>query len=115
MTTEERVKRFGRQAIIEQFDSLPLEDFQQELECQFVDESFSYYPYDLILPCTKEGLRLYDDFTDVPAPKGRVVAGFDVGRTTDRSELAVFEDIGGRFVCRLLRSYHRVPFAEQEA
>jgi ureidoglycolate hydrolase len=37
--------RFGRQTIIEQFDSLPLEDFQQELECCFVDESYSFYAY----------------------------------------------------------------------
>ncbi|NVB40344.1 terminase [Pseudenhygromyxa sp. WMMC2535] len=38
-----------------------------------------------------------------------------MGRSHDRSELALFEEVGGRFVCRLLRSYDRVPFAEQEA
>ena len=41
--------------------------------------------------------------------------GFDVGRTRDRSELAVFEEIEGRFTCRLLRSFEGTPFAEQEA
>ncbi|ABF89460.1 putative terminase, atpase subunit [Myxococcus xanthus DK 1622] len=33
MSTEERVARFGRPVLTEQFDSLPLEDFQQEFEC----------------------------------------------------------------------------------
>ena len=115
LPTEERVARFGRPTIVEQFDSLPLEDFQQELECRFVDESYSFYSYDLILPNTRDGLELCDDFTDLPFPEGRLVAGFDVGRSHDRSELALFEEVGGRFVCRLLRSYDRVPFAEQEA
>ena len=115
MESEERVARFGRQTIIEQFDSLPLEDFQQELECRFVDESYSFYSYDLILPCTRENLDLSDDFTDLPFPEGRLVAGCDVGRSQDRSELAVFEEVSGRFICRMLRSYDRVPFAEQEA
>ena len=44
LPTEERVARFGRQTIVEQLDSLPLEDFQQEFECRFVDESYSFYP-----------------------------------------------------------------------
>ena len=114
LETEERVARFGRPTIVEQYDSLPLEDFQQELECRFVDESYSFYPYDLILPNTREDLTLCDDFSDLPFPEGRLVAGFDVGRSHDRSELALFEEVGGRFICRLLRSYDRVPFAEQE-
>ena len=41
--------------------------------------------------------------------------GFDVGRTRDRSELAVFEEIEGRFVCRMLKSFEGAPFAAQEA
>lgn len=115
MSTEERVTTFGRQGIVEQLESLVLEDFQQEFECLFVDESYSFYSFDLILPCTGDSVTLFDDFTDVPHPEGRIVVGFDVGRTRDRSELAVFEDAGGRFTCRLLRSYNQVPFSEQEA
>ena len=115
LTTEEQVARFGKQGIVEQFESLPLEDFEQEFCCLFVDESYSYYSFELILPCTNDDLRLADDFSELPTPEGRLVAGFDVGRTRDRSELAVFEYRGGRYVCRLLRSYHQVPFSEQEA
>jgi phage FluMu gp28-like protein len=115
MPTEERVERFGKPAIVEQFDSLDIDDFQQELEGRFVDESYSFFPYDLVLPNTTDDLLLADDFTDVPEPQGRIVAGFDVGRTRDRSELAVFDEVDGRFTCRLLRTYAEAPFAEQEA
>lgn len=115
MPTEERVVQFGRPTLLEQFDSLPLEDFQQEFEGTFVDESYSFYPYELILPCTSEDLVVYDEPTSVKKPEGRVVVGFDVGRTRDRSELAVFEEIEGRFTCRMLKSFEGTPFAEQEA
>ena len=115
LSTEERVMRFGRPDLIEQFDSLPLDDFQQEFEGRFVDETYSFYPYELILPCTTDDLTVYTDPTSVRAPEGRIVVGFDVGRTRDRSELAVFEEIEGRFTCRMLRSFDGTPFAEQEA
>lgn len=115
MPTEERVAKFGRPTLIEQFDSLPVEDFQQEFEGLFVDETYSFFPYELILPCTNDELVLYDEPTSVRAPVGRIVAGFDVGRTRDRSELAVFEEEDGRFTCRMLKSFEGAPFAEQEA
>ncbi|MCP4678291.1 MAG: terminase [Deltaproteobacteria bacterium] len=57
-----------------------------------------------------------EDFADIPIPTGRIVAGYDVGRTRDRSELAVFEEKDdGRLIARLFRSYKNAPFAEQEA
>ncbi len=115
MPTEERVATFGKPGIVEQFDSLILEDFQQEFENEFCDESYSFYPYELILPCTGDQVRLYVDFEALPPPKGRIVAGFDVGRTRDYSELAVFEDRDGQFHCRMLKRYAQVPFAEQES
>ncbi|WP_394834512.1 hypothetical protein LVJ94_49255 [Pendulispora rubella] len=115
MPTAERVERFGRPSIIEQFESLPLEDFQQEFEALFIDETYSYYPYELILPCMSDDIVVYEDPTDVPAPVGRLVAGFDVGRRHDRSELAVFEEVEGRYTARMMRTFANVPFKEQEA
>lgn len=115
MTTEERVATFGTSGIVEQFDSLPREDFAQEFECDFVDESFSYYPYELILPCTTDDLAVAEDVSDVRRVTGRVVAGFDVGRTRDRSELAVFEQRVDTLACILLRSYEQATFAAQES
>ncbi len=116
METEERVQVFGLQGIQDQYDSLMLEDFQQELEGKFVDESYSFYPYDLILPCTTDHLSFYSDFQAFPDRiRGRLTAGFDVGRNRDLSELVIVEEINGVYHLRLWRSYDRVPFAEQEA
>lgn len=115
MPTEDRVRLFGTQGIIDQFESLPLEDFQEEFELGYSDESYSFYPYDLILPCTTDDLVLADDFATFGDVVGRLVAGFDVGRKKDLSELSIFEELDGKKVCRMLRSYDRVPFSEQEA
>ncbi len=114
MDTETAARTFGTPELLQQFESLSLEYFEQEFCCIFCDESYSFYPYDLILPCTKQNLRVAADITDVPKPQGRMVAAFDVGREHDRSELAVFEQRDGHFICRYLKSYHRTPFADQE-
>ena len=115
MPTEERVRVFGTKDIQDQLESLALEDFQGEFENSYSDESYSYYPYELILPCTTDDIVLADDFATFGDVTGRLVAGFDVGRKRDLSELSIFEEVGGKKVCRLLRSYDRVPFADQEA
>ena len=115
LTTEEMVSRFGLPSIAQQLETLGLEDFEQEFCARFVDETASWYPYDLILANTSDDVVLAQDFTDIPVPTGRLVAGFDVGRTRDFSELAIFEQQGERFICRMLKSYEDVPFARQES
>ncbi len=115
LPTEERVARFGTSQIKDQLASLAVEDFQQEFENCFVDESYSYFAYSLILPNTRDDVVVAEDFDDIPSPKGRLVAGFDVGRSHDRSELAIFEQTDSGFVCRMLRTYTDAPFSEQEA
>lgn len=115
MPTEQRVMTFGQSRIIEQFDSLLLEDFQQEFEVLYSDEALTFFPYPLIMPCTDPELELYTDFAELDQCKGRLVAGFDVGRKRDFSELAVFEQIdGGKLVCRMIREYDKIPFKDQE-
>ena len=114
LSTRERVNKFGKRGIIEQYESMPLEDFQQEFEVSYVDESMSFFPYELILPCTNEELELAEDFSQVK-PQGRLVAGFDVGRKKDLSELAVFDELDdGRLICRGLWRYERTKFSVQE-
>ena len=100
---------------IDQYEALTIDDFRQEFENEFVDSNYSYFPYDLILPCTDSDHEVFGAFAEIPKPEGRIVAGFDVGRMRNRSELAVFEEVEGRFIARLFRSYKNVPFAEQEA
>lgn len=113
LPTAEAVARFGTQLLIEQFAGLTLEDFEQEYGCVFVDSSFSFLPYELILPCTTD-LVLAEEPGDIPKPEGRLVAGYDVGRTRDRSVLSVFEEQGSTFTCRMLRTFTSMPFDDQE-
>jgi phage FluMu gp28-like protein len=113
MSSEERVHTFGAPGLVTQFDSLPLDDFKQEFELDFLDGTLSFLPVDLILGATTDDLVLAADVTDLPAPRGRLVAGFDVGRTHDRSVLAVFEALDDRFLCRMLRVWSGMPFDDQ--
>ena len=116
MSTEERVRAFGTPGLQDQFDALAIEDFQQEFELDFCDESTSFFPFELLLPCTTDALETYTDYQAFPASfKGRLTAGFDVGRHRDLSELVIVEEVGGVHHLRLWRSYDKVPFAEQEA
>ncbi len=115
--TEERVGRFGKTAIVEQFDSMALEDFQQEYEVFYSDETLTYFPYELILACCQlEDEDLAEDYAQLSNAKGRLVGGYDVGRKKDMAELAIFEQFkDGRQRCRMLRTFDRVPFQTQEA
>lgn len=115
MPTAEAVEKFSTPPLLEQFDSLPIDDFEQEYCCSFASDAEAVFPYELILPCTTDSIKTASDFSGVPQPEGRLLAGFDVGRRTDRSELAIFEDLEGHYKCRMLKSYINVPFADQEA
>lgn len=114
--TEERVSMFGKRGIIEQFDSLLLEDFQQEFEILYSDESLAFFPYELILSaCVLDPEDLASDFAELNNLRGRLVAGFDVGRKRDLSELAVFEITSdGRKICRMLKTYDKATFETQK-
>jgi phage FluMu gp28-like protein len=115
MPTAEAVEKFSSPLLLEQFNSLPVDDFEQEFCCSFASDAEAVFPYELILPCTTDTIRMATDFPGVPQPEGRLVAGFDVGRKKDRSELGIFEDVGGHYTCRMLKTYVNVPFADQEA
>lgn len=114
MPTPERVHKFGKQGIIDQFNALELGIFQQEFELSYLDDTDAFYPYELILACTDPDLMVYNEFSDIPRLKGRLIGGFDVGRTKDSSELVLFEEIGERKILRLIKEYNQVPFREQE-
>jgi len=48
LMTDQRVRAFGSERLIEIFENLPLEDFQQEYECAWVDESVSWLTWEEI-------------------------------------------------------------------
>ena len=117
MPTEERVQRFGTTRLQEIFDNFPLEDVQQEYELLYIDEQTSYFPYELILPCTEPPPEIYETFQELArATKGLLYAGYDVGRRRNTSELTVWEKPGEERVYeRLFKTYDKTDFAVQQA
>jgi len=111
MSTPERIERYGREEILEQYESLLLEDFQQEFECAYVDEAHSFFPWELILACAKE-IPLEDgaDGWDV---HGRLTGGYDVGRVRDLSAMTIVEEVNGHFFPRYVNTWARRSFEEQ--
>jgi phage FluMu gp28-like protein len=113
METEERVNIFGSASIKSIFNSMFLEDFQQEFECSFVDSASSYITLDLIHANTPgmrpedrtEELRDEDEEADIevhvfkdadslllgydPEVHGRIYLGYDVARRRDAAVVFV--------------------------
>lgn len=85
--------------------SMTLIQFQQEYECQFIDEATSVFPYELLKPCIDIGL-LNDlgYFTDTSIKN--VVMGIDFGKINDYTVVTVLEKLSdGKLVMRYLKEY----------
>ena len=119
LDTELRVHRYGTQELIDQFNALPIEDFQQEFECAFQDERVAFYPYHLIDPCCqleRSKIPVYSNIRllgDVAAKLGPLYIGFDIGRSRNPSEIFVFEKQGQTYVTRFEQSLKDLPFPRQ--
>lgn len=117
MDTEERVRKFASKSggILGQFDSMALEDFQEEYEVIYSDEVLSFFPYGLITPCT-DGEALIEDIYRLNHCKGRLIGGFDVGRKRDVSELMILEQDDKTMEKKLVYSMtlEKTPLHEQE-
>lgn len=115
LETSQRVAAFGKQVISDIYQSLAHEDFQQEYELAFQDESQTYYPYELIFSCCSDELETYATMEQlVKNTKGELYAGFDVGRTKHKSELIVLERVNDRLYYRMGKSFDKTKFQEQE-
>lgn len=130
MDTEERVARFGNKRLLKQFNNNSIEDFQQEYECAFQDERVSFYPYETIMPCAHKDRHelmfesvealasAINDQTGLPKSKvikGRLVCGYDVGRTGHPSELMIFEERGEgeKYILRYNEQLRDMKFPDQ--
>ena len=63
------------------------DSFRQEFECGFLDESTSFFPYDLLKSC------IDDDYTNI---HGRSCMGIDIGRTNDKTGIAIVTESKGK-------------------
>ncbi|HMN12575.1 MAG TPA: hypothetical protein PKD55_09655 [Bellilinea sp.] len=131
MSTQERVYAFGTPALIEIFENMFIEDFQQEYECAWVDEMTAWITWEVIqrnqqadllywharsvdealalIPQVLEAVRLGQIETTL-------AGGIDVGRKKDLSELvAVGQSSVSRMPVRIMVSLDRVEYDDQES
>jgi phage FluMu gp28-like protein len=133
LTTSQRVEMFGNDRIKAIFGNLPEEDFQQEYECVFVDESTAWITWeeikevqDAYLAChiatsrekdTGAAMQAIDDLVVLVRTgqvEGVLVGGLDVGRTRNTTELFL---VGinnlGSYPLRLAITLDAMPFDQQ--
>ena len=130
MVSAERVERFGNQRIQTIYANMLLDDFQQEYECEFVDESTAWITWELIKRAQRDDL-LYWHAKSVGEALGLIpeirsaitsgavelsfTGGLDVGRKRDLTELTLLGNgKAGQMPVRLMVSLDRVPFDDQQ-
>jgi len=129
LPTAERVSKYGNDRIKAIFFNMLLDDFQQEYECVFVDESVSFYTWELIRRNQDDFLKHWHitDVDEVSAVilemkaaiaagqvESSLIGGMDVGRKRNLTEV-VFLGFGNVLPVRLMVSLDQVEFAAQEA
>ena len=120
MGTGERVERFGTENLKDIFDNMFLEDFQQEYECRFCDESSSFISYALIDKCSPTGdsaLKICKTSEELYECTGDLYGGMDVGLRRDATVFTVAEynEKTGRVEGRYKKTLERRGFEEQES
>jgi phage FluMu gp28-like protein len=134
MPTDDRVMKFGTERLIQLYENMTLEDFQQEYECAWLDETVSWIDWDLIKRNQKTEDDMWrrrakgvdDAFMAINEVFGMIrdghvedtlVGGMDIGRTRDTTEIIVL-GISRNIKAlpyRLHITLDRVEFKDQEA
>lgn len=130
MPTHERVYAFGTPALIDIFENMFLEDFQQEYECAWVDESTAWITWDVIArnqhPDLKwwharsvdEALIMVEEVRQAVSTsqvEEAFCGGIDVGRDKNLTEMIVTgKSTTGQMPVRFMISLDRVEFEHQK-
>jgi phage FluMu gp28-like protein len=131
MPTHERVYAFGTPALIEIFENMFLEDFQQEYECAWVDEATAWITWEVITRNQQTDLKWWharsvdEALSMIPDIERAcresqieqvLCGGLDVGRKKDLSEfIAVGKSTSGHLPMRFMISLDRVEFEKQKS
>lgn len=131
MATQERVRTFSTPALIEIFENILLEDFQQEYECDWVDEAVAWISWEIIKRNQNEALLWWharsvsEALHMLPEVQAGVrdgkieavlVGGLDVGRKKDLTEfMALGWGTAGRLPVRFSVSLSQVKFDDQQS
>ena len=130
MLTEERVRLFGTAALVEIFENMFLEDFQQEYECAWIDEATAWITWEIIKRNQDAGLLWWhaksvdDALLMIPLIQAAIddgqveralVGGVDVGRKKHLTEfVALGKGTDSRLPIRFSISLDRVEYDDQE-
>lgn len=136
ITTEERVHEFGTSRIVAIFENMDLLDFQQEYECEWIDESIAWIPWEIIkrnqgmaqrgnlhyrmAGSVEAALDAVDEIAELIQDKQiekALAGGMDIGRKRNLSEIVL---VGkpphtDQRPYRLGISLENTEFADQEA
>jgi len=82
--TDQRVAKWGTPAIQGIFANMGLDAFQQEYECNFADESLSFYPWELIVSCARDDLNRQSYVPGLPYN-----IGIDIAKKVDKTVITV--------------------------
>lgn len=136
MVIEDRVLKFGTPRLIQIFENMILEDFQQEYECAWLDEAVSWIDWDLIKrnqTLAADGKLWYRKVRGVDAAmlavnevaqmcieariEPTLVGGMDIGRKHDTTEIILTGKNShlSSLPYRLHVSLDRVEFEKQES
>lgn len=118
MATEDAVRKFGTEILLELFNNMLLEDFQQELENTESDDEKAFLSWDLIKACTPTGedsISRYDSLEGLRSrtKDGHLWVGYDVGRRKDAAEITVFEERDAHLYERYRKTLKNTPFPIQ--
>jgi phage FluMu gp28-like protein len=130
METEERVRALGTPALIDIFDNMFLEDFCQEYECSWSEESTAWINWADIQACQDPELLFWQVRSPGDLPEaiaairqeqangnveGVLFGGIDIGRHHDLTELILLgQTTSGQLVTRLNLTLANVPFDDQQ-
>jgi phage FluMu gp28-like protein len=130
MATEDRVRLFGTKPLVELYENMFIEDFQQEFECSWVDEAIAWISWDVIKRNQDPGLICWHSKSVVQARRhlaafqqalddGKVesslAGGIDVGRKRDLTEFFIIgKSPSGSLPVRWMISLSQVEYDDQE-
>ena len=131
MSTEERVRTFGATALVEIFENMFIEDFQQEYECAWLDESTSWISWAVIQKNqlsppqywrAKNTGEIAGVANQIAAAiksgsiEQHLVGGVDIGRTHDKTEIMLLgQSTTEQMPIRLMATLDNTPFDAQES
>ena len=105
MDTETRLKAFASDKLQDIFEvgmRGDLISFKTEYECTFVDETDSYYPYELVLEGVDDELKVWKRWYDGFEPEGTISIGVDLAKKRDETVFTVVEHVGDVKYVRLI-------------